>query len=401
MRAYRTELDPNNAQRTALLCHAGVARFVYNWGLRQKIEDYQLGAKAPTAFDLQRRLNAFKQTEFPWMYEVSKCVPEQALQNLDRAFETFFRYYKNGTRRKGFPRFKSRKRGIGSFGLTGRIHVEDKHIRLPRLGCIRLKERCYLPTDAKVLRATVSERAGRWFVSVLVNEEVRLPPAPPGVIGIDVGIAHLATLSDGTVFENPRALAGAQHRLAHLQRAVSRKRKGSTNRRKAVMRLARQHYRVSCIRSDAIHKASSAIAKRARVVGIESLNVSGMLRNHHIARAMSDAAVSSLLRCVKYKVAWRSGTTYEADRFYASSKTCCRCGKVKVHLDLSERVFRYECGNVIDRDLNAAINLEHMAASSAAAACGEEGSGLGHVAQVKPASVRQEPNTIEGSALDG
>ena len=268
-RAYKTELDPSNAQRTALLRHAGVARFAYNWGLRRKMEARAHGEKTPTAIDLHRMLNALKPTEFPWMYEVSKCAPQEALRNLDRAYEAFFRRCKSGAKEKGFPKFKSRKKGIGSFALTGSIHVEDAAVCLPRIGRLRLKERCYLPTDAKILRATVSERAGRWFVSIAVDEEVHLPPAPLGVIGVDVGIAHLATLSDGTVFENPRALRGAEHRLAHLERSVSRKRKGSANRRKAVMRLARLHYRISCIRSDAVHKASSAIAKRASVVGIE------------------------------------------------------------------------------------------------------------------------------------
>ena len=395
-RAYRTELDPNDVQRTALLRHAGVARFAYNWGLRRKMEARARGEKAPTAIDLHRMLNALKPTDFPWMYEVSKCAPQEALRNLDRAYENFFRRCKSSVKEKGFPKFKSRKNGIGSFSLTGHIHVEDKHVRLPNLGRLRLKERRYLPTDTKILRATVSERAGRWFVSVLVDEEVHLPPAPRGVIGVDVGIAHLAMLSDGTVFENPRALIRAEHQLAHAQRVVARRRKGSANRRKAVMRLARLHYRISCVRSDAVHKASSAIAKRASVVGIESLNVRGMLHNHHIARAMSDASDASVLRCVKYKVGWRGGRTVDADRWYASSKTCCRCGKVKEHLDLSERIFRCECGNVIDRDLNAAINLMNMAASSAATACGGDVSPRAEIMPPDAAPTKQEPNAIEG-----
>ena len=400
-RAYRTELDPNNVQGTALLRHAGAARFAYNWGLRRKIEARERGEKNPTAIDLHRALNAVKATDFPWMYEVSKCAPQEALRNLDRAFDNFFRRCRSGAARKGFPRFKSRKRGVGSFSLTGAIHVEDGAVRLPRLGRLRLKERSYLPAGAKILRATVSERAGRWFVSVLVEEDVTLPLASDRAIGVDVGIANLATLSDGTVFENPRALRGAERRLRHLQRSVSRKVKGSANRRKAVRRLARQHYRVSCVRRDAILKCATAIAKSARVVGIESLNVAGMMRNHCIAGALGDAGVAELLCCVRYMVAWRGGTTVEADRFYASSKTCSACGLVRDHLALSERVFRCECGNEIDRDLNASINLERMAASSAATACGGDVRPKAEVVPLDAAPTKQEPNAIEGVVLDG
>src|SRR3972149_8143111 len=169
-RAYRTELDPNNEQRTALLRHAGAARWAYNYGLRRKIDIYKETGRSPSAIDLHRELNALKRKPVeeggvPWMYEVSKAAPQEALRHLDRAFEHFFRRCKNGAKIKGFPRFKSRKRGVGGCRLTGAIRATFSHVQLPRLGSLRLKENGYLPTtdreDVKVLSASVSEKAGR------------------------------------------------------------------------------------------------------------------------------------------------------------------------------------------------------------------------------------------------
>jgi hypothetical protein len=172
--AFKTELDLNNVQKTACARHAGAARWTYNWGLARKIEAYQKGEKVPTAIDLHRQLNVLKKGELAWMYEVSKCAPQEALRNLDQAYAHFFRRVKEkkaGRKiRAGFPRFKSKKNGLGSFRLTGAIHVFDHAIQLPRLGRLRLKERGYLPVEGvHILSATVSESAGRWFVSVQVE----------------------------------------------------------------------------------------------------------------------------------------------------------------------------------------------------------------------------------------
>ena len=191
-RAYNTELRLNNTQRTFCLKSAGVARFAYNWGLRIKQDEYKATGKSPSAIELHKRLNVLKQTDFPWMYDVSKCAPQEALRNLDRAFENFFRRIKAGEK-PGYPRFKSKKRGVGSFRLTGAIHVTQTHIQLPRLGRLRLKECGYLPTVAKILSATVSEKAGRWFVSVHVEEDIPTPKRNDTACGVDVGIAALAT----------------------------------------------------------------------------------------------------------------------------------------------------------------------------------------------------------------
>jgi putative transposase len=170
-RGYKTELDLTNEQRTACLQHAGTARFAYNWGLARRQAHYRATGKGLNAIALHKDLNALKQTEFPWMYHVSKCAAQEALRDLDSAYKHFFRrwhlkkagQYKG---RLGFPRYKSKKRGIGSFTLTGSIQVTEETIQLPRLGLLRLKEHQYLPTQAHILAATVSERAGRWFVSL-------------------------------------------------------------------------------------------------------------------------------------------------------------------------------------------------------------------------------------------
>ncbi|NJP05729.1 MAG: helix-turn-helix domain-containing protein [Chloroflexaceae bacterium] len=183
MRGYKTELRLNNRQRTHCRRHAGAARFAYNWGLRRKKEAYQAKQKMPSAIALHKELNALKKSQFPWMYQVSKCATQEALRDLDNAFAHFFRTCKLKKQGQhhgkcGYLRFKSLKSGIGSFRLTGSIAITNTHVKLPRLGQLRLKERGYLPTNARVLSATVSEKAGRWFVSVQVEEPYTAHPAP-------------------------------------------------------------------------------------------------------------------------------------------------------------------------------------------------------------------------------
>jgi len=388
LRAFKTELDLNNRQKTACAQHAGAARWAYNWGLARKIEAYQTGQKVPTAIDLHRELNALKKGELAWLYEVSKCAPQEALRNLDQAYAHFFRRVKKKKAGKkiqvGFPRFKSKKNGLGSFRLTGAIHVFEKAIQLPRLGRLRLKERGYLPLDGvKVLSATVSEQGGRWFVSVPVemsqpDQTHRLAfgagqTAKP-VAGVDLGILALATVSDGTRIENPRALKRNLGKIKRLQRSVSRQQKGSANRRKAVQQLARAHIRVANIRKDTLHQATSLLARTKSAVVLEDLNVSGMMKNHHLAQAIADVGFHEFRRQLTYKGEWYGCEVQVADRFYPSTKRCSRCGNVKPEFDLSERVYECEvCHLIIDRDLNAALNLECWPTASSAErhACGE------------------------------
>jgi putative transposase len=355
-RAYKTELDPNNAQRTLLRKHAGTARFAWNWALA-RIKDK---VSKPNAMTLSRELNAIKGKDFPWMYEVSKCSPQEALRNLHVAFQSFFKPNKSG-KKSGFPRFKFKHDSKQSFKLTGTIKVEDKRIKLPRLGWLRLKEHDYVPKNAKILSATCSEHAGKWFVSVSVQEEIDPNTDRYGVLGIDLGIRTLATCSDGTVFENPKALKSRQKQLKKLQKRFSRRKKGSKRREKTRKRIAKLHYQIGCIRKDAIHKATTWVAKtkRPEVVVLEDLNVKGMLQNRKLSLSISDASFHEFRVQVEYKQKWGGGSVLVADRFYPSSKTCSNCGAIKEDLKLSDRVFACEeCCMVKDRDLNASENLE-------------------------------------------
>ncbi len=199
IRGYKTELDLNNAQKTACKKHAGAARFAYNWGLGRFLEAYKAGRRTPNAQSLHKELNALKQTSLFWMYEVSKCAPQEALRDLEKAFKHFFRKVEARKQGKwkgncGYPKFKSKKKGVGSFRPTGAIHVEEKHVQLPRLGKLRLKEHGYLPTQGvKILSTTVSEQAGRWFVSLQVEEEQAEPRL---ALGQTLGIDEDLTLSD-------------------------------------------------------------------------------------------------------------------------------------------------------------------------------------------------------------
>ncbi len=367
LRGFKTELDLNNAQRTACARAAGTARFAYNWGLARKLEAHQTGEKVPTAIDLHRELNKLKKTEFLWMYAVSKCAPQEALRDLDTAFANFFRRVKQKKAGKhiqvGFPRFKSKKNGLGSFRLTGAIHVYEKAIQLPRLGVLRLKEASYLPTSGvHLLSATVSEKAGRWFVSLQVEMEILDPqPSRKPIAGVDLGLHRLAQVSDGTYFENPHTLKRSLTKLKRLQRTISRRWKGSANRRKAVQKLARAHARVANIRKDALHQVTSWLARTKSAIVLEDLNVSGMLKNHHLALAIVDVGMGEFRRQVEYKAAWYGCRVVVADRYYPSTKLCSRCGHKRTRVRLDERQYHCKnCGQAMDRDLNAALNLKKL-----------------------------------------
>jgi putative transposase len=391
LRAYKTEFDLNNRQRTACAKHAGAARFAYNWGLARRKQAYEQTGETLNAIALHRELNALKKTDLGWMYEVSKCAPQEALRDLDRAYANFFRRAKGkkGGRvsgEVGFPHFKKKKRGQGSFRLTGTIRVFEKHIQLPRLGLLRLKEAGYMPASgAKVLSATVSQRADRWFVSLQCEVEIPDPqPSKKPVCGVDLGVSRLATVSDGAVIENPKALKRNLTQIKRLQRVVSRRKKGSANRKKAVSRLAKAHARVANIRNNALHQATSLLAKTKSAAVLENLNVSGMLKNHRLAQAIADVGMFEFRRQMAYKGAWYGCEVQVADRFYPSSKTCSHCSHKKLTLGLGERMYICEaCGLEIDRDLNAAINLESLylttASSAGSNACGED---------VRPAAVQ-------------
>lgn len=361
IKGYKTELKLNNKQRTACARHAGAARWAYNWGLARKVSVYEQTGKSLSAIDLHRELVQLKQTELRWLYEVSKCAPQEALRDLDKAFQNFFRRVKEGTKEPGFPRYKSKKRGYGSFRLTGTVRVTERRIQLPKLGWLRVYESGYLPQNADILSATVSQRAGRWYVSLQVREEVPDPaPALNEPIGIDLGIKFLATCSDGAQFPNPKALATKTKQLARWQRKLSRRQAGSRNREKARRRIAKVHARIADLRRDALHKTTTAIVDKqpARIV-LEDLNIKGMMQNRRLARAIADVGFYEFRRQLTYKAELAGVELIMADRFFPSSKRCSSCGNIKADLTLGDRTYHCDsCGLVIDRDLNAALNLK-------------------------------------------
>lgn len=382
LKAYKTELDPNNVQRTILAKHAGAARYTWNWALNRRIEEYKLTGKSSNAIEQHRQLNSLKPTDFPWMYEVSKCAPQEALRDLDKAFRNFF------AKRAKYPRFKSKKRGLGGFRFTGSIAIEAGRIKLPRIGWLRLKESDYLPTDAKINSVTVKERAGRWFVSVQVEEQIAVSENQGPAIGLDLGLKAFVVGSDGSSLEAPKPLLRSLRRLQRLSRQHSNKQKGSMNRRKSAKRLAKLHYRISCQRADFLHKATTRLTTTNSTIVVEDLNVGGMLKNHCLARSISDAGWSEFVRQLEYKTVWNGGSVVKAGRFYPSTKTCSACGMVKDEMPLSERTYHCNgCGLVLDRDVNAARNLLSLSSASSARfeACGD--SPLG-------GSVKQEPSIM-------
>lgn len=359
-RGYKTEIQPNNKQKTLLAKNAGAARYAYNWALNLKKHAFENKTKIPNAIELHRELNKLKQTDLPWMYEVSKCSPQEALRNCDTAFTNFFRRCKQKKKgKKGFPRFKSKKNGLGGFRLTGTIKVSESHVQLPRLGKIKLKETNYFPTEAKILSAAVSERAGKWFVSIQVEEEIHPSTKPKNEVGVDLGIKTLATISDGELFDNPKALRSRLERLQRLSRRLSRKVKGSKNRKKAARKLAKLHYKISCIRKDTLHKLTTFLTKTKSKIVIEDLNVSGMMKNRKLSRAIADLGLFEIRRQLDYKGKWYGCEIVVADRWFPSSKKCSSCGSLKNDLQLSDRVYECDCGLSIDRDVNAAINLKN------------------------------------------
>jgi len=394
-RAYKTELKPNKGQRQLLEQHCGTARFAYNWGLNLRIEAYKSKSEEKlNAISLHKKLNSLKKEEFPWMYQVSKCAPQEALRDLDKAYQGFFRRLK--TRKSGeapgFPRFKSKHDSKQSFRLTGTIKVLDKNtIQLPNLGKLKLKEKGYFPQDGiKILSATVSSRAGRWFVSISVEEEIPLPKfgISSEAIGVDLGSKFLGVASTPEVFDkgyckNPKAYRSLEAKLQQLQRKHSKKKKGSKNRKKSSEKLAKIHYKISNVRKDVIHKMTSALAKaKPKAVIIEDLAVKNMMKNHNLAKSVADASFGEIRRLLDYKCDWGDIELAVADRWFPSSKTCSSCGNKKDELKLSERIYECgACGLSLCRDLNAALNLvnyyfEQLAPTSSSGgsnACGDGG----------------------------
>lgn len=393
--AHRIALDPNNVQATYLARAAGTARFAYNWALAEWKRQYEAwkadnSLPKPSQHALRRQLNAVKREQFPWMLEVTKNAPQMAIIQLGQAFQNFF------AGRARYPSF--RKKGVHDrFTLTNdQFDIDAFRIRIPTLGWVRMRET--LRFTGKIMSATVSRVADKWFVSINVDtpdSSHLLQAENQGAAGVDLGVSALATLSTGEKVPGPKAHKALLDRLRKLSRSLSRKVKGSANRRKAKARLAKLHARIAAIRSDAVHKLTTDLTRRFHTIGIEDLNVRGMMANRHLARSIANMSFFEFRRQLEYKAAMRGGVVKVADRFYASSKTCSACGHKLEALPLSVREWTCPaCGVVHDRDVNAAINLKNMAVSSTVAACGEEGSGPTRKRRLKPASAKQEVSFV-------
>jgi len=399
--AFRYELDPTERQRRLLAMSAGTARYAYNWGLAFCKKCLDEKKRVPRYAELPKRWNAEK-AQRPWVYAVSKCCGQEALRDLDRAFVNFWRWRKEKQgRRVGFPRFRRKHGRRDSFRLTGSIKVHPRSVTLPRIGCVRTKE----PTAkfrGGILSATVSREADRWYVSLTVKVERPDPvPVEGPVVGMDLGLTAFATLHDGTKIDAPKPLAKALRKLRHRQRLHSRKRRGSRNRQKSALGLARLHRRLRGQRTDFLHKLTTKLAKTKSVIVVEDLSVQGMMRNRHLARSIGDAGWYEFRRMLEYKTEWYGSRLVVAPEFYPSTKMCSACGYVKDEMPLSERIFRCEaCGLVLDRDLNAARNLASFVAGSSPEtvnACGGEGSGQEDIL-VQPDPMKQEPSSRKPAA---
>ena len=385
--AHKIELNPNNKQSTYFAKASGVARKAYNWALNEWQKERAAGGK-PNEAALRRKLNSIKREQFPWMLEVTKNAPQMAIIQLGQAFKNFF------SKRASYPTF--RKKWIDDrFSLTNdQFTVNASRIRIPNLGWVRMRES--LRFIGKIISATISRVADKWFVSITVETpEILEKTANENqvAVGVDLGLLHFAKLSTGEIVTGPKPHKALLNRIKRLSRSLSRKQKGSNNRNKAKTKLSRIHARISNIRRDAIHKLTTKLTQNFTHIGIEDLNIKGMMRNRRLSRSIADMGFHEFRRQLEYKASLYGSTIVIADRWFASSKICSCCGYKIEHLDLSIREWTCtQCADHHDRDFNAAKNLEKMAVSSTASACGASAGGVMANAIASHDVLKQESN---------
>lgn len=365
-RSHKIRLELNNKQVTLAKKHAGVARHAYNWGLDVCKKAFENKEKHPSAIDLHKKLVAEVKSVNDWYYEVAAKTPQQSLRDLDTAFKRFFK------KKSERPKFK-KKGKRDSFYLEGSIKIENNLIKVPIFGWLRLSEK--VEDIGGIKNVTISRHSTHWFVSFKTEFTPYKTIKEHPVVGVDLGIKALATLSTGEAFENLRPYKKYKRKLKLAQRKMSKKfKKGqpqSKNYLKAKEKVAKIHYKISCIRKDALHKLTTYLAKNHSQIVIEDLNVSGMSKNHKLASAILDGGFYEFRRQLEYKCKWYGSELMVADRFFASSKTCSNCGVKKEKLSLKERTFVCSsCGFTADRDANASFNLRNLATSSVVVACG-------------------------------
>lgn len=396
--AHRIELVPNKSQLQYLINCCGCARFAYNWALtewKSHWAEQQKVTKEERKYiregDLRKRLNAIKRTDYPFLLEVTKYAPQEAIKQLGTAFKNFF---------KGKAKYPTYRKRLYDDRFTignDQVKVKGNKVRLPKVGWIKMREA--IRFAGSVQTVSIRRQADRWIISfgVKVDDHTRYfkqhAENQGEVVGLDAGLTSLAVLSNGEKFDGPKSMKKGLKKLKQLQRALSRKVRGSKNRQRAKLRVQKQHDRISNIRKDALHKMTSRLTDRFKTICVEKLNVKGMLRNGRLARSIADASWAEMKRQLVYKAKLRGGEVIEAPQFYASSKLCSCCGWKNEDLKLSDRSWVcLSCNTAHDRDINAAQNLRSYAVSYTVKASGEASSGFVGLnpRKVKLASLKDE-----------
>ena len=374
IKSIRVQLKPNNKQNSLLFQCAGTARFAYNWTLDQQQKNYEAGNKFLSDNDLRKQLTQLKKTEFPWLYQYSNNIAKQAVKDACEAYKKFFKKLADK------PRFKSRKRSKPAFYHDNiKLKVTEKHVQLEKIGKVKLTEFGRIPPNSKYSNPRISYDGLNWYISVGIeigDMTINKPVSEP--IGIDVGIKDLAVISTGKVYKNinkTKSVKKSNKRLKRLQKQASRqydknyknkiKGKGK-NLLKLEKQINKTYKRLTNIRTNHLHQATFALVKtKPEYIVVEDLNIKGMMKNRHLSKAIAQQSLHEFRRQLEYKCQWYGVELIKADRFYPSSKTCCKCGNIKKDLKLSDRVYKCsECSNTIDRDLQAAINLKNYPKSA-------------------------------------
>ena len=355
IRAHKIRLNPTPEQANYLARAAGTSRFVWNWALAEWNRQYEAGEK-PSALKLKKQFNAIRREQFPWTWQVTKNASDQPFLDLGKAFSAFFEG------RAHRPKFKSKKRSKASFYLANdQFELGDHRVWIPKLGWVNTAEN--LRFTGKVTGARVTKVADWWFISLTVEVPDDRQDKRHPALGIDVGLNRLATLSTGEGYENQAFLKTALKKLRQANKRLQRRKPGSKNREKARRQVARLHYRITCLREDVLHKVTTRLANCYGMVGVENLNLKGLLKNRKLARSFSDAALGKLLDLLTCKVEQRGGRVIQVGRFFPSSKICHACGWKWEAMELSDRIFLCQEKSCAyyqfaqDRDHNAALNI--------------------------------------------